>query len=88
MKMAKIPKWLIDKKELKKEDMDKFCCRHGSFTCGLLTKLYPIDITKRCRLCRKENLKPQGSGKSQDVKFIERHLIKQEVNRRVRESDN
>jgi len=55
--MAKIPKWLIDKKELSKEDISQFICKNGSFTCGLLTRLYPLDITRRCRHCRKENLK-------------------------------
>ena len=46
----------IDKKKLTQEDMDKLMCKNGSFTCGILTKLYPIDITRRCRHCRKENL--------------------------------
>ena len=54
--MAKIPKWLINTKELRKDDMDKFCCRNGSFTCGLLTRLYPLDKTRRCKSCGKENL--------------------------------
>lgn len=55
--MAKIPKWLINKKKLTEEEMNKMACRNGSFTCGLLTNLYPLDVTRRCNLCRKENLK-------------------------------
>lgn len=66
--MAKIPKWLINTKDLRKDEMDKFCCRNGSFTCGLLTKLYPLDLTRRCNSCIKENLNTRNQNKKNEVK--------------------
>ena len=55
--MSIIPKWLINKKELSKEEIKQFECKNGSFTCGLLTRLFPYDKTRRCKRCIKEALK-------------------------------
>jgi len=64
--MAKIPRWLISKRRLTQEEMESFCCKNESFTCGLLTRLFPDDITRRCKSCIKENLKtkPSAEGSS------------------------
>lgn len=33
----------------------KLTCKHGSYTCGLLTKLYPNNKTQRCNSCKNES---------------------------------
>jgi len=57
--MAKIPDW-CKSEGLSNEELEKLCCPHGSFTCGLLARLWKRGLVGkevRCNFCKEDERK-------------------------------